>query len=258
MKLRLLSLVCLAACVCLTTVAEAQQRGQRGGGQGGQGRGGPGGGRGGFFGGRQMGGALALANLLRMEEVRKEVDMDDDVWNAVSDALPNMRDLFQADEDERTKALAEANEKVKEVLDEVVTPENQRRLMGLLVQQVGNAAAANELIAKEIGLDADGIKKVEAAQEKAGEAMREKMAEMRDGGNFDFSKMREMMDENRKEADEAIAKVLSADQKKKLEELKGEKFEFPAQQFGGRGGPGGGPGGGRGQGGGRPGRPGNN
>ncbi len=60
--------------------------------------------------------------------------------------------------------------------------------------------------------------------------------------------IREQMEKARKETEEKMAAVLTDAQKKKLEELKGAKFEFPERGFGG-------PGGGQGPGGGRPGRP---
>lgn len=265
MKLRFLGLLSLALCVCLASAVEAQRggggRGGQGGGRGGPGgqgggRGGPGGFGGGFGrgGGFQIGGAMELMGLLRMEEVRDEVEMSSEVYDAVQEAMPDMRSLFRAEEDERAAKLKEANTKAQEMLDEVLSPDHQKRLMGLLVQQNGARASINDLIAKEIGLDESGIEKVKKAMEKAGEEIREKFTAMRESGGqggFDFTKMREMMEESRKDSDKAIEKSLTSDQKKKLEALKGEKFEFPERQFG-RGGPGGagggrgGPGGGRG------------
>ena len=170
MKLRVLGLLSLAMAVCLSSALVAQdqpgrQRGQRGqGGPGGPG-GGPGG-RGGFggpgFGGGQIGGAVELMGLLRMEEVRKEVEMTDETYEAVQTASrENMGDLAglrDASEADRAAKMKEVNAKAQELLDEVLSPEHQKRLMGLLVQQRGNRSATNDLIAKEIGLDEAGIK----------------------------------------------------------------------------------------------------
>lgn len=267
MKLRTLGLLSLGLAVCISSALMAQDQ-TPGQGQG-RGRGGPGGGpggpggRGGFggFGGPGIspGGALELAGLLRDEKVQKEVEMTADTYSAIRDAMPDMRELFSASEGERTAKLKEANEKAKEMLDEVLSPEHQKRLMGLLVQQNGNRAAANDLIAKEIGLDDAGMKKVQEAATKATEEMTAKMREMFSGGGgaggFDREKMTEMRDNAQKDTDKAIAAVLSAEQLAALEALKGEKFEFSPRTFGGPGG--GGPGGRGGAGGGRPGaRPG--
>ena len=261
MKLRILGALSLALCVCFASAVEAQQDGQRGQ-RGQRGQGGPGGpgggGRGGFGGpgGGSMGGALDLLGLLRMEEVRADVGMEEATYEAVQAAQPSMRDLFQIrDEAERTAKLKEMNTKAQETLDEVLAPKQQKRLMGLLVQQRGLMAATNELVAKEIELDEAGIKKVTEAATKAGESMREKMREMFQGGNREDmrEKMKELQESTQKDIDKAVETVLSAEHKAALEALKGAKFEFPEATFGGRGGPGaGGQGGGRGgQGGGR-------
>lgn len=198
-----------------------------------------------MMGGMSMGGALDLVGLLRMEQVQQEVKLEPEAAKAATDALPDMRALFGASESERPTMLKEANVKAQEVLDEVLSPEQQKRLMGLYVQQAGNRAATNELIAKEIGLDEAGVAKVKEAAAKSMATMRDKMQEMRDGGNVDFAKMRETMESVQKDTDKAIADVLTADQKKALEELKGDKFEFPERGGfgGGRGGPGGAEGG---------------
>jgi hypothetical protein len=61
--------------------------------------------------------------------------------------------------------------------------------------------------------------------------------------------MRKRFEEFRKKSDERLQAILTDAQRQKMDEMKGEKFEFPAPQFGfgggrGQGGPGG-PGGGR-------------
>ncbi len=256
MKLRAIGLLSLTLAMCLSAALVAQEEGRTrtrggpgGGGPGGGGPGGPGGGRGGFPGGGMMGGGLSLGGaldligLLRMEEVQKEVEMSPEAAKAAMDAMPDMRTLFSASESEKKEASAKA----QEVLDEVLSPEHQKRLMGLFVQQSGVRAVANELIAKEINLDEAGVAKVKEVTTKASTAMRDKMQEMRDSGTPDFAKLREAMDGVQKDTEKSIEGILTADQKAALEALKGEKFTFPERTFGGRGGPGGGaPGGGRG------------
>lgn len=59
------------------------------------------------------------------------------------------------------------------------------------------------------------------------------------GQQPDFSKMQKL----REEGEEKSKAVLTEEQKKELEEMKGDKFEFPAPQFGPPGGGGGGNGG---------------
>jgi hypothetical protein len=250
MKLHAVGLLSLALAVCLGSamVAQEEGRGRGRGGAGGPGAGGPGaggpGGRGGFpgmMGGGSMGGALDLVGLLRMEQVQKELEMTPEAAQAVRDAMPDMRELFNASESERAGKLKEASVKAQEVMDEVLSPEHQKRLLGLYVQQNNFRAASNELVAKEIGLDEAGVAKVKEAAAKAFADLRGKMEEMRSSGNMDFTKMREMMEGAGKDSEKAIQEVLTDDQEKALEALKGEKFEFPERPAfgGGRGGPGG-------------------
>lgn len=264
MNIRSMGWLSLALAVCLSSALVAQDEGRGRGGPGGRPGGGAGGGAGGgrgfgggFGGGMGMGmggGAFELMGLLRMEEVQKELEMTPEVYQSVQDVMPNMRGMRDASPEERIAKMKEANTKMQEVIDEVLSPDQQKRLLGLLVQQQGLRAATNDLVAKQIGLDEATLEKLKEEAMKVGQASREKMREAFAGG-FDPEKAREAGEAMRKDLDEAMGKLLSDEQKQALEELKGEKFTFP--EFGGfggggRGGPGGfgrGPGGGgRGQG----------
>ncbi len=239
---------------------ERPTRGGRGGGGGGPGGGGFGGGFGGFGrGGMTQGGASELLGLLRMEEVRKEVKVSNESYEAVQTA---QREVFgklrEASEEERTKIMKDMNVKAQEYLDELVDPAGMKRLMGLLLQQQGQSAATNELIAKEIGLKDPELKAVTDVVAKTREEGGTKMREAFAGGGFGGGggapdpermaemrkKMTELTAEMRKTSDAAVNEKLTADQKKAIETLKGEKFTFP--EMGGFGGGRGGPGGGRG------------
>jgi uncharacterized membrane protein YgcG len=273
---------CLALLSTCVLFAQPPGRGGRGGGFG-AGPGGFGGfgGRGGF--GMQGGelGAMQLMGLLRMEEVRREIDLDDEVYEAISGRQTmDWRAMRDMSEDERKKALAEADTAAQEMMEEVLEPAQQKRLMGLLAQQQGVMAAMNKMVAEQIGLDDKDLKELRKGMEsvteelsKKREALREKMMSMfagRRGGEGgqrerpDASAREELMKASQElakestEMTEAKFKELQPEAFKKLEELKGEKFEFPRRQFGqgGRGGEGGGRGrGGRGgDGGGRGGR----
>ncbi len=279
MTFRFFSFLSLALAVCLSTSVIAQdQEGGRGGrgGRGGGGFGGGGFGGGGFgggFGGGMMrggamgGGAMELLRLLPIEGVAKDIGLDEESLEAIQtaqrDLMGDMRGLRDLSEDERAEKMTEMmkkmNDGAKELLNEL-SPEQQKRLMGLLVQRDGNRAAMNELVAKEIDLGEEDLKKVREAVGKVTAEMGEKMAALRTGGDGerpDFTKMREMMEESNKDMEKAVTENLTKEHIAALEAMKGEKFEFPAVQgFGGRGGPGGGRGGPGG--GGRGGRPGQN
>ncbi len=219
------------------------------------------------MGGMQMGGgAMELLGLLRIEEVRKDkqIDMDESTWETIStaqrDIMGDMRNFRDMSEDERAAKMKEMGDKAKDLVDEALSPGQQERLMGLIVQRNGVRSVMNDMIADKIGMTADDTKKVQAAMTKATEGMRAKFEEFRnsagEGERPDFTKMREMMTEAQKDVEKAIEGELSKSHKEQLEALKGAKFDFPEEQRGGFGG--GRPGGAGGQPGNRPrgGRPG--
>ena len=248
-----LSLIMALCLISANVMAQDEPGGRPGRGGGGGGPGGFGG-RGGMMGGMGMGmggGAAQLLGLLRMEEVRKEVNVSADAYTAIEkaqrDAFSGMMGLRDASEEERTKAMKEMNTKAQDILEEVVDPAGMKRLMGLLLQQQGNTAVVNELIAKEIKLSDDSTK---AIRDSLSKIMEENMAAMRKmmdeaGGfqNLDREKMAAMREEGTKKTNAAVDEKLTAEQKKAVEELKGAKFTFPEGGGFGRG-PGG-PGGGR-------------
>jgi hypothetical protein len=204
--------------------------------------------------GRGAGGASQIIGLLRMEEVRKEVDVSEDVYKSASESLQeDQRKLFQRDisDEDRKKISAELDTKAQGIMEEILTPENQKRLMGLFAQYpptMGRPPAVlNTVIAKEIGLSEGDRAKLEKElleeTMKSAEKMREQFAGGGGGEQPDFTKIQEAYAKMQEESNKFVEGKLTADQKKALETLKGKKFKFPEQQ---RGGFGGGAGGGRG------------
>lgn len=240
----------------------------------------PGGGRGGGVGGMRMmgGGRGGMLELLNMEEVRKELKLDeaqtkelgalrDEVQSKMEDIRPDFNfspDMSDSDRQEMQKKMEEFGKKVAEITKGIETkafdlmdPDQQGRLVGLLLQR-GTGALANPNVAAALGLTADQTKALADIDQEAAAGMMRGARGGRGGGGgggggapADFEAIRTAMQEAQKKTDEKRMGVLTEEQKTKMESLKGAKFEFPA-----RGGPGG-AGGGRGQGGGRPGgRPG--
>ena len=265
-------LLSVALLVFMVTPAMAQQRGQ--GGQGGQGgRGGAGGGgfggRGGagggsMFGGR--GGGDMTTTLLRIEAIRTELEISPDQEEALTKMQEQGRqerpsgDFRNMSEEERTEFFAkmrkqaeERSTKMKEQLEEVLFPEQLERLQEINIQLQGIAALRNEDVAKELKITEAQKKELEEVQAGMMEKMREGMRELfTSGGGRDG--MREKIEKMRKDMEGDVLGVLTSDQKKKFEEMKGEKFEMPEGAFGrggqsgrgGFGGRGGGEQGGRG------------
>lgn len=253
---------------------ERPQRGQ-GGGPGGQG--GPGG-RGMMrFGGGMMGGmGGGLLGVIGIEKVQEHLKLDDnqkdEVKGIVEENRAEGRKIFEEMRNAAgggggggrgpseemmakiTKLATQAEEKLGDILD----PAQMDRLIGLMIQQNPVGSISHKVVSEKLGVSDEQKASLKKVQEETGAKMREAFSGGPPGPES-FAKMEEL----RKESETKSMDVLTADQKAKLESLKGEKFEFPAPEFGrgqgggrGPGGPGG-PGGAGGQGRGR-GRGGNN
>jgi len=256
-------LLSVALLAFMVTPAMAQQRGQ--GGRGGAGGGGGGGfgsrGGGSMFGGR--GGGDMTQTLLRIEAIRTELEISPDQEEALTKMQEQGRterpsgDFRNMSEEERTefftkmrKQAEERNAKMKEQLEEVLFPEQLERLQEINIQLQGIAALRNEDVAKELKITEAQKKELEEVQAGMMEKMREGMRELFTSGGGREG-MREKIEKMRKDMEGDVLGVLTSDQKKKFEEMKGEKFEMPEGAFGrggrgGFGGRGGGEQGGRG------------
>jgi hypothetical protein len=134
----------------------------------------------------------------------------------------------------------------KAKLAEVLLPHQIKRLTEIYIQQAGLAAIQDEDIAQELGIsDAQRTKMTEVRQ-----ANQETLGpQYREAFQLEDEARRSKLEELRKIGDAKLLAVLSSDQQKKFEAMKGKPFAMP--EGAGRGGRPGGQGG-------RPGRGGNN
>ncbi len=247
--------------------------GGQGAGGGGQG-GGPGAGRGfgGFGGGMMMGrGGGGVMGLLRIEEVQKELKLTDEQKKTITDEGTKMgeamREMFRdfrpggemTDEtrkkmEDGQKKMAEMSKNFEKSLETILDPDQQDRLIGLMLQRSGvRAATSSEMVAASLEITEEQKTKFAEAEKLNGEEMTKAMEGMggrgqRGGGDAGgqqqtdeeraamFDKFRKKMEEMNKVAEERLLAVLTDEQKSKMESLKGEKFTFPEPQFGPGGG----------------------
>jgi len=249
-----LKLAAVAALVLTVSAAWAQPQGQ--------------GRRGGFGFGRGFGGASDPTILLTQESVQKDLELTDDQKTKVTklseDNQQAMQDIRQSvnfqfgqplsDQDQQTmrKKTEELAAQNKKKIADILVPQQQQRLDEIALQYslegqafnvAGTASAlAGEDLSKKLGLTDDQKKTLENLQAEAGTKMQDLMG----GGGFpDQQEMAKLRTDFK---DKAFA-VLTADQKAKLDKMKGKPFDVSTiQLFGrgrgrGRGGPGGGAGG---------------
>ena len=284
MTTQILRQIAVFGLMALLTVTSIQA--QEGGGRQRSGRGGfgGGGGPGGPFGGPR----LDRAALLRIEKVRLELKIEEaqaatidaalDAYNEQRSASPRPdREAFEKmTEEERTayfeksqKEREELSRKTDEILVALLEQPQAKRLDEVAIQARLTMSATMTLKADDIKgklmITDEQIAKLDEAQkvldEERQKAFQDAFAGGGGGQGGDREAMRarmtEMMAAMQKKSTEAAMAVLTDDQKKALDEMKGAAFELTMRDFMGGRGFGGPPGGGRGGqgGGGRGGRP---
>jgi len=250
---------------------QPQERGPGGpGGDRGAGRGGPGGGR--TMGGG-VGGSMGIASLVQMKEVRTELKMDEDQvksLEAIRESMgggrgpsgagspgggrpeggrpegrgdrggpggPPSVEQMKEMADRGKKMRAEIEGKVSEILD----PDQNSRILGLLIQRDSGRALASSVLAAALELTPEQLTKLDDVQIANMQAAQKTMQEAMAGGRDGWTKVREQMEAMKKKSEESMLAVLTSEQRSQFDSMKGEKFEFPERGpgFGGPGGPGG-------------------
>lgn len=212
----LLAAACLAATLLSAlsaTDASAQPPGGRGRGMG-------------------MGGMMSHASLLRQEPVQADLGLSADLKQKIATELPergpgggggggNPRDMTDEQRqtwmEERRARNAEDDKKIAGLLD----AKQLTRLKQIRVQALGAGALMDETLAKELSITDDQVAKLQSA-----------MREMRQGGGGGGGNPGEM----RAKMTAKAMEILSADQKAKLEALKGPAFDVSKLQMRGPGG----------------------
>ena len=180
--------------------------------------------------GMGMGGMMSQASLLRQEAVQADLGLAADLKKKIAAELPerapgggggggNPRDMTDEQRqkwmEERRASNKEDDKKIAGLLD----AKQLARLKQIRVQALGAGALMDDTLAKELSITDDQVAKFQSA-----------MQEMRQGGGGgNPGEMRAKMTAKAME-------ILSADQKAKLEALKGPAFDVSKLQMRGPGG----------------------
>ena len=162
----------------------------------------PGGGFGGGFpGGGGRGGADPLA-LVNMKAIQEELKLSEE-------------------------QVAQIPEAVAKALAGVLTADQAKRLKQIEIQQRGTGAFADPKIAEKLNLSDEQKKDVKTLLEDSRKEMGELFKGGFAGGGDNFKKIAAL----RKETEEKIKDVLTADQKKTWKQMVGEEFKMPTPMF---------------------------
>jgi Spy/CpxP family protein refolding chaperone len=192
-------------------------------------------GRGGFGGGSSF--------LLQMPEVQKELALDPGQVELLKGLNSGFdRQAFQGLSDEaRRQKFQELRTQREKQVAEILNPKQVSRLKQLEIQQAGTRALDREDVAAALKLTADQKAKIDAAQDAERQAMQPIFESFR-GNNgqrptdAQREETRKKMTEIRSGTEAKVLAVLTADQKKQFEGLKGAAFKFPEFQGRRRGG----------------------
>ena len=208
----LLTVASLAAALLatlLTTDASAQPPGGRGRGMG-------------------MGGMMSQASLVRQEAVQAELGLSPDLKAKLAAELPergpgggggNPRDMSDEQRQKWMEERRARNTEDDKKIAGLLSPEQLARLKQIRVQALGAGVLMDESIAKELSVTDDQVTKLQSA-----------MRDMRQGGGAgNPGEMRAKMTAKAME-------ILNAEQKAKLEALKGPAFDVSKLQMRGPGG----------------------
>ncbi len=215
----------------------------------------PGGGRGRGMGGG-MGGGPAM--LLRSEDVQKDIKLTDEQKEKLKTFQTKVQEDMQAmrgpdvDQEKRQELGKKIADDTAKFLKEALTDEQNKRLKEISLQNTvknnPGALATSEEYATALKITDDQKTKIKEIADQARKDRQEVMGGGGGGGGGGQRRQpptpeqQKKLDALSKEAGDKIMEVLTADQKKSLQEMEGKPFEgkFPTFGGGGRRGGGGG------------------
>ena len=231
------------AVVCFGAVAEAQP-----------GRQGPGsgfGGRGGF--------GISLLNLAQNEAIQKDIECLEEQAAKIKTLAEELRgqrgqrpegdrpDFRSMSEEEREKFFTDMRasrqkqtETANAKLAEILLKPQMKRLRGISIQLRGVSALTDSEVAAQLKLSDAQEKKIEETMTANRESMFAQMRELFSGGERggerggNRDEIRKKMQDLRKQGDDKVLAILTSEQKKQFEKIKGDPFEMPEGGFGPR------------------------
>ena len=207
-------LTALAALALLLAVAENSFAQQQGRGRG--------------FG---RGFGFSQAQLASLEQVQTELKTTAEQKSKITEVNETLsskrRELFQGADrenfaerrEELEKAATEATEQVRAALDET----QQNRLREIWIQVSGTSVLDDETIAKELKITEQQQTQLEEARDAAREAMRGQFQSLRD---LPEDQRGQKVQELRRESEQKVLAVLTAEQREQFEKMQGEKIEI--------------------------------
>ena len=193
--------------------------------------------------GGSPGGPPSMARLATIDEVQDALKLTDEqkakIEKINSESRKEMAEASKGDRPD-PKKMRQMRDGVTDKMSKVLDADQQKRLMGIFVQVAGAGAVLDPAVAKELNITDEQKDKLREAMggmregrgEARGPAKREGKAKGEGKGEGDQGSYRE----RREKMEKAVMAVLTSEQQKKLEELKGEKVDVDMSKLRGPGG----------------------
>jgi hypothetical protein len=179
--------------------------------------------------------------MLRSDAVRKELGVNDEQQALLADLatklqqdafeiISGLQDLTPKEQKEMMaeviKMVADKGKEVQAKVDEILNDSQTERLKQLSLQSRGAQALEDDEVVAALAISDEQKQKLANIREEGNQAMQEAFQKLRGGGG-DQGDIRKKMTELRNKLSEKALAVLTPDQLKQFEKMKGKKFDFP-------------------------------
>lgn len=182
--------------------------------------------------------------MLGGEGVQKELSISDEQKKSLSELGDQLRadalEIFSSLQDltpeeqkehmpELMKMIGEKGAAMQEKIDKMLDAKQKARLKELSLQNRGATALEDDEVIAALKITDEQKQKLADVREEGNKLLEEAMKSLRSGGG-DAGEARKKMGAMRKELTDKALAVLTPDQLKQFEKMKGTKFDFPPQR----------------------------
>lgn len=158
--------------------------------------------------------------LALQEDVKTELKVSDDQLQKIKDVFGDALRI----EDNKVMIMVTDGQDINKMAEEAIkplNPEQTKRLKEIWVQSLNGVALADEEVAKEIKLTDDQNKSIDKLVESAAQELHSLFS----GGNVDDAAIKKAK-QIRADVGKKMVELLTEDQKKQYEAMKGKEFKF--------------------------------
>jgi Spy/CpxP family protein refolding chaperone len=183
-----------------------------------------------------LGGDAVQKELAISEEQKKSLsELSDQLRADALEIFSSLQDLTPEEQKEHMpelmKMIGEKGSAMQEKIDKMLDDKQKARLKELSLQSRGATALEDDEVVAALKISDEQKQKLADVREEGNKLIEQAMQALRGGGGGgDAGELRKKMGAMRKELTDKAMAVLTPEQLKQLEKLKGTKFDFPPQR----------------------------